>query len=125
MDEIRITIDGDQYCALVGPDPMQGRMGCGPTPSDALRNLATEIEIYGWNFKSGIEQKGKVPLFRLRFHPTSTSQIQQLVATNKIAVELDPDPGCQQGSVVVEDKVTGRTLLSLDIERINLDSLAA
>jgi hypothetical protein len=124
-DEITITKDGDGYCALIGADPMRGRMGCGASPSDALRDLATQIEIYGWRFQSGIEQKGKMPIFRLRFHPASTSKIQQLVAKTGIAVELAPDASSLRDSVRVEAEATGRNIFSFNLESINPSALAA
>lgn len=40
---IRVFKDGNQWCALVGPDLMGGVAGFGPTPIDALLELAVEL----------------------------------------------------------------------------------
>lgn len=42
--EIRISLDGDQWCALRGPDLQEGESGFGATPEAALRDLQI-IEI--------------------------------------------------------------------------------
>ena len=42
--EIRLFRDGDQWCALRGPDLQEGESGFGPTPEAALRDLQI-IEI--------------------------------------------------------------------------------
>ena len=47
---IQISLDGNLWCALVGENLQEGLAGFGTTPSEALRGLAEEIELYGWNF---------------------------------------------------------------------------
>ena len=47
---INVFMDGDQWCALLGEDIQVGLAGFGYTPSEALRDLACQVEIYGWNF---------------------------------------------------------------------------
>ena len=42
---IRITKDGDQYCALIGEDLMSGIAGFGDSISAAVSDLATEIAL--------------------------------------------------------------------------------
>ena len=49
-ESVTITLDGDQWCALLGVNLQEGLGGFGDTPSDALRDLASAIETYGWNF---------------------------------------------------------------------------
>lgn len=39
-----ITRDGDMWEALIGDNPMSGNVGYGKTWSDALRELAKELE---------------------------------------------------------------------------------
>lgn len=41
--EIRISPDGDQWCALRGPDLQEGESGFGATPEEALMNLIGRI----------------------------------------------------------------------------------
>lgn len=41
---VRIFRDGDQVCALIGADLMEGTAGFGPTISEALRDLADNFE---------------------------------------------------------------------------------
>lgn len=36
--------DGNQICAMIGSNPMEGIAGFGDTLADALRDLANEIE---------------------------------------------------------------------------------
>lgn len=47
---IIVSLDGDQWCALLGENLQVGLAGFGDTPGDALRALAFEIDQYGWNF---------------------------------------------------------------------------
>ena len=47
---INIFLDGTQGCALLGGDLQEGLAGFGDTPASALRALADEIELKGWNF---------------------------------------------------------------------------
>ncbi len=47
--EIKIGLDGDKYCALVGDDLQTGLAGFGVTPCEALRELVDEFEIHFWN----------------------------------------------------------------------------
>lgn len=41
--EIRIFPDGDQWCALRGPDLQEGVSGFGATPEEALMNLKRHV----------------------------------------------------------------------------------
>ena len=41
---VRIFIDGDQFCALIGNDIQEGCAGFGNTIPEALRSLADEWE---------------------------------------------------------------------------------
>jgi hypothetical protein len=47
---ISVTLDGNQWCALLGENIQVGLGGFGDTPAEALRRLADEIELYGWDF---------------------------------------------------------------------------
>jgi hypothetical protein len=42
-NEIRLSWDGNQICALVGPDLVAGVAGFGDTVHDALRELADNL----------------------------------------------------------------------------------
>ena len=42
-NEIRLSWDGNQICALVGPDLVQGVAGFGDGVHDALRGLADNL----------------------------------------------------------------------------------
>jgi hypothetical protein len=42
-NEIRLSWDGNQICALVGPDLVQGVAGFGNGVHDALRDLANNL----------------------------------------------------------------------------------
>ncbi len=41
--EIRLSLDGDKYCALIGDDLQSGWAGFGDTPIEALQELLKEI----------------------------------------------------------------------------------
>ena len=41
---VRLFIDGDQWCALIGPNIQEGICGFGDTESDALIRLAVELK---------------------------------------------------------------------------------
>jgi hypothetical protein len=45
---IRVTKDGDKWCALIGPDPQRGVMGFGTTPVSALWRLLARLGEHGW-----------------------------------------------------------------------------
>ena len=47
---VDVFVDGDKWCALLGDNLQEGLAGFGDTPSEALRDLANQIEIQGWNF---------------------------------------------------------------------------
>jgi hypothetical protein len=47
---IRVFMDGDKWCALLGDDLQSGLAGFGDTPAEALQQLVWEIERYGWNW---------------------------------------------------------------------------
>jgi len=36
--------DGDEYCALLGPDPQEGVFGCGPTPQQAIQDWDLHLQ---------------------------------------------------------------------------------
>lgn len=40
---IRLTVDGDQHCALLGPNIQEGTAGFGPTRAEALVALALDL----------------------------------------------------------------------------------
>ena len=42
--KIDLSIDGNQYCVLIGANPQEGVEGFGDTAAIALRNLSFEIE---------------------------------------------------------------------------------
>ena len=44
---IEISRDGNQWCAMLGSDPVEGEVGFGDTPADALRKLAKAIDVGG------------------------------------------------------------------------------
>lgn len=48
-DTIELSWDGDQICALVGPNLQEGTAGFGSTPSEALRDLANQMESVGYS----------------------------------------------------------------------------
>ena len=45
--EIRIFPDGDQWCALRGPDLHEGESGFGATPEEALMYLIGQTDAAG------------------------------------------------------------------------------
>ena len=47
---ISVFMDGNLWCALLGNNLQEGLGGFGNTPAEALRALADEIELRGWNF---------------------------------------------------------------------------
>lgn len=51
---IVISVDGDQWCALLGTDLQSGYAGFGSTPSDALRELARQLDVAPWNFSTEV-----------------------------------------------------------------------
>ena len=50
MRLIEVTLDGNKWCALLGENLQEGLAGFGDTPSEALRSLADEVELHGYNF---------------------------------------------------------------------------
>ena len=40
---IKLTLDGNQWIALLGENLQEGLVGIGDTPTEALRSLADEI----------------------------------------------------------------------------------
>lgn len=50
MNTINVYIDGDQWYAMLGENLQDGLAGFGDTPQEALRELAYEIDQYGWNW---------------------------------------------------------------------------
>lgn len=49
--EVRICLDGDKWCAMIGKDLQEGLAGFGDTPLDALYELLNELESNPWNMK--------------------------------------------------------------------------
>lgn len=47
---IRLSRDGDRWCALVGPDLQVGRAGFGITALSALLALTMDLARHGWPF---------------------------------------------------------------------------
>src|SRR5690349_10389584 len=46
-NEIRLFNDGNEICAMIGEDPVQGVAGFGPSVSEALRDLANQLTECG------------------------------------------------------------------------------
>jgi len=46
-NEVRLSTDGKEICAMIGPDPVQGIAGYGPSVHDALRDLADQLVRFG------------------------------------------------------------------------------
>ena len=46
---VRISLDGDKWCASVGEDLQVGLAGFGDSPIDALSELVLELKVHGWN----------------------------------------------------------------------------
>ena len=46
---IKISLDGDKWCALIGKNLQEGLAGFGGSPAEAIRNLANDIVIHRWN----------------------------------------------------------------------------
>jgi len=46
---ITISLDGDEWCALIGENLQEGLAGFGKSPVQAIRALADEIEQHNWN----------------------------------------------------------------------------
>jgi hypothetical protein len=42
-NEVRLSTDGKEICAMIGPDPVQGVAGYGLSVHDALRDLADQL----------------------------------------------------------------------------------
>lgn len=42
-NEVRLYTDGKEICAMIGPDPVQGIAGYGPSVHEALRDLADQL----------------------------------------------------------------------------------
>lgn len=42
-DQIQLFVDGDMWCALIGPNLQEGIAGFGPTRAEALVDLAKAI----------------------------------------------------------------------------------
>jgi hypothetical protein len=47
---IRIGLDGDQWCALIGGNLQEGLAGFGATLGEAIEALGVEVQRVGWNF---------------------------------------------------------------------------
>ena len=44
---VNLTTDGKEICAMIGPDPVVGISGFGPTVHEALRDLADMLVANG------------------------------------------------------------------------------
>ena len=42
-NEVRLSTDGKEICAMIGPDPVRGIAGFGASVHDALRDLADQL----------------------------------------------------------------------------------
>lgn len=49
--EIKISLDGNQWCALVGQNLQEGIAGFADTPLCAIRQLCDELEKTPWNLE--------------------------------------------------------------------------
>lgn len=50
MMMISLELDGNMWCALLGTNLQEGLAGFGPTPQEALVELASEIGLYGCDY---------------------------------------------------------------------------
>ncbi len=50
--EIKISLDGDKWCALVGDNLQDGVGGFADSPVDAIRALCDELEFTPWNLEN-------------------------------------------------------------------------
>ena len=46
--EIKISLDGDKWCALVGENLQEGVAGFGDTPTAAIRALCDKFALNPW-----------------------------------------------------------------------------
>jgi hypothetical protein len=44
---VNLTTDGREICAMIGPDPVQGISGYGPSVHEALKDLADNLVKFG------------------------------------------------------------------------------
>jgi len=49
---IQLSLDGDQWCALVGADIIEGVAGFADTPLGAIRQLCDELEFTPYNLNN-------------------------------------------------------------------------
>ena len=63
---IKVFVDGNEWCALLGENLQEGLAGFSDTPAEALRELANLVELQGWNFKGRSTDmgSGRFPLDR-------------------------------------------------------------
>jgi len=47
--EVKISLDGSSYCAMVGEELQSGLAGFGDTPCYALKELINEMEYNSWS----------------------------------------------------------------------------
>ncbi len=47
--EVKIYLDGDQWCAMVGEDIQSGVAGFGDTPLQALIEMVDSFYLQPWN----------------------------------------------------------------------------
>jgi hypothetical protein len=46
-NQVRLSTDGKEICAMIGLDPVQGVAGYGPSVHEALRDLADQLVTFG------------------------------------------------------------------------------
>ena len=46
-NEVRLSTDGKEICAMIGPDPVQGVAGYGSSVHEALHDLADQLVKFG------------------------------------------------------------------------------
>ena len=49
---ITVSLDGDQWCALLGDDLQEGIAGFGDSPIESLESLVGQLRIEGWSTPS-------------------------------------------------------------------------
>lgn len=47
---VRLALDGNRWCAVIGPDAQSGVMACGLNPESAIVALAVACVRRGWQF---------------------------------------------------------------------------
>ena len=76
MTVVRMFQDGNQVCALIGSDLVEGLGGFGDTPADALRDLAANLENPDYKF-SVTDLKSPWPVPRYGPNLTVVKKVDQ------------------------------------------------